>query len=237
MFGRRRRQRHELVDGAFLDEEPAGGDEIIGEDAALAEGPYDAADAPVDDRPRLDLGSLRLLVPEGAQLQVEVDRGGPVRAVHLVVPQGQITVTAYAAPRSGGQWAEVARELAGQLRSDGARIGLHAGEWGREISAVTPDAVLRFLGVDGPRWMLRGVAAGSQAQADALAEALRDVVRATVVVRGPDPLPVRSALPLQLPEPLAEQLEQAAPQAKQGARAQPVARIKQRGRRPGTARP
>jgi hypothetical protein len=58
-----------------------------------------------------------------------------------------------------------------------------------------------------------------------------------VVVRGPEPLPVRSALPLQLPEPLAEQLEQAAPQAKQGARAQPVARIKQRGRRPGTARP
>jgi len=237
VFGRRRRQRHELVDEAFLDEEPAGGDEIRGEGAALVEGPYDAADAPVDDRPRLDLGSLRLLVPEGAQLQVEVDRGGPVRAVHLVVPLGQITVTAYAAPRSGGLWAQVARELAGQLRSDGARIGLHAGEWGREISAVTPEAVLRFLGVDGPRWMLRGVAAGSQAQADALAEALRDVVRATVVVRGPDPLPVRSALPLQLPEPLAEQLEQAAPQAKQGARAQPVARIKQRGRRPGTARP
>jgi len=212
-------------------------DETRGQDAASAGGPYDAGDAPADARARLDLGSLRLPVPDGAQLQVEVDRGGPVRAVHLVVPQGQLTVTAYAAPRTRGLWAEVARELAGQLRSDGARIGLHAGEWGREVSAVTPDVVLRFLGVDGPRWMLRGVAAGSQAQADALAEALRDVVRATVVVRGPEPLPVRSALPLQLPGPLAEQLEQTVPQAKQGGRTQPVARFRSSGPRSGTARP
>ncbi len=231
MFGERHRQRHEPVDGTFLDEERAAGEEIRGEDAASAGGPYDAVAAPVDDRARLDLGSLRLPVPEGAQLQVEVDRGGPVRAVHLVVPQGQITVTAYAAPRSRGLWAEVARELAGQLRSDGARIGLHSGEWGREVSAVTPEVVLRFLGVDGPRWMLRGVAAGSQAQADALAEALRDVVRATVVVRGPEPLPVRSPLPLQLPEALAKQLEQIAPQAKQGAQAKRGGQPQQRGRR------
>lgn len=237
MFGHRRRQRHEPVDGPFPDGEPAGGDEIRGPGPALAGGPYDAADAPVDDCARLDLGSLRLPVPAGAQLQVEVDRGGPVRAVHLVVPQGQITVTAYAAPRSRGMWAEIARELAGQLRSGGARIGLHAGEWGREISAVTPDVMLRFLGVDGPRWMLRGVAAGSQAQADALAAALRDVVRTTVVVRGPEPLPVRSALPLQLPEPLAQQLEKTAPQAKRDAQTQPVARFRQRGGKPGTAAP
>lgn len=230
MLGRHRRQRQELV-GTFLDVESARGDEIRGKDGETAAGPYDAEDAPADGRARLDLGSLRLPVPEGAQLQVEVDRGGPIRAVHLLVPQGQVTVTAYAAPRSGGLWAEVARELAGQLRSDGAQIGLHAGEWGREISAVTPEVVLRFLGVDGPRWMLRGVAAGSQAQATVLAEVLRNVVRATVVVRGPDPLPVRSALPVQLPDSMAEQLEQAAPQAKQGARA------KQRGRRSGTARP
>jgi hypothetical protein len=57
--------------------------------------------------------------------------------------------------------------------------------------------------------MLRGVAAGSAEGAQARTELLRDVVRHTVVVRGEEPLPVRSPLPLQLPEALAEQLRQA----------------------------
>lgn len=208
MFGRRRREgRQDEPDPDAVEEvedrEPGAQDDA-------SAGPYDAADAPADGRPRLDLGSLRLPVPEGAQLQVEMDRSGPVRAVHLVVPQGQVTVTAFAAPRSAGLWTEVARELAAQLRSDGATVDLRAGEWGREVSAVTDQASLRFLGVDGPRWMLRGVAAGSEQQSEALVIVLRDVVRDTVVVRGAEPLPVRSALPLQLPEPLAEQLKQAA---------------------------
>ncbi len=216
MFGRRRRegQQDEPAPDTVEDHDPGAQD-----DDAPA-GPYDAAVAPADGRPRLDLGSLRLPVPQGAQLQVEMDRSGPVRAVHLIVPQGQVTVTAFAAPRSAGLWTEVARELAAQLRSDGAAVDLHAGEWGREVSAVTDQASLRFLGVDGPRWMLRGVAAGAEPQSEALVAVLRDVVRDTVVVRGAEPLPVRSALPLQLPEPLADQLKQAA--------AQPP---------PGTARP
>lgn len=172
-------------------------------------GPYDVTEAPDDDWARLDLGSLRLPVPEGAQLQVEVDRSGPVRAVHLMTGLGQVTITAFAAPRSGGLWREVATELVARLRADGASVGRAPGEWGEEIEAVTGQGVLRFLAVDGPRWMLRGVAAGSAEQAEARTELLRDVVRQTVVVRGPEPLPVRSPLPLQLPGPLAEQLKQA----------------------------
>ena len=222
MFGRRRRARQQ--DEPALDVVDDVDDQAPGAGGDAPAGPYDAEEVPADGRPRLDLGSLRLPVPAGAQVQVEMDRSGPVRAVHLVMPQGQVTVTAFAAPRSAGLWTEVARELAAQLRSDGATVDLHAGEWGREVSAVTEQASLRFLGVDGPRWMLRGVAAGSEVQREALVAVLRDVVRDTVVVRGAEPLPVRSALPLQLPEALAEQLTQAAAQAPQ----QPP---------PGTARP
>ena len=173
-------------------------------------GPYDVAEAPDDGRLRLDLGSLRLPVPQGAQLQVEVDKSGPVRAVHLMTELGQVTITAFAAPRSGGLWREVCRELVTRLRADGARVGRAAGEWGEEIEAVTAQGVLRFLAVDGPRWMLRGVAVGPAEHADARTALLRDVVREAVVVRGPEPLPVRSPLPLQLPGSLAEQLKQAA---------------------------
>lgn len=172
-------------------------------------GPYDVEEEPEDGWTRLDLGSLRLPIPEGAQLQVEVDRSGPLRALHLITGLGQFTVTAFAAPRSGGLWREVAPELVTKLRGEGAWVGLAAGEWGQEIEAVTNQDVLRFLGVDGPRWMLRGVASGPAEQAEARAVVLRDIVRQTVVVRGSDPLPVRSPLPLQLPGPLAEQLEQA----------------------------
>lgn len=177
--------------------------------SATAFGPYDVDTEPDDGWARLDLGSLRLPVPEGAQLQVEVDPAGPVRAVHLLTTLGQITLTAFAAPRSGGLWHEVVPELLAKLRADGAGVERTAGEWGDEVEAVTEHGVLRFLAVDGPRWMLRGVATGP---ADGVAERialLRDVVRQTVVVRGSEPLPVRSPLPLRLPGPLEDQLKQA----------------------------
>lgn len=174
-----------------------------------AEGPYDEPDAPQDDLNRLDLGSIRLPLPDGAQLQVEVDQSGPVRAVHLLIERGQLTVTAFAAPRSTRLWAEVRAEIAEQLRSDGARVTeLFDRPWGREIHAVTPQACLRFVGVDGPRWMLRGVAAGAAESHDDLVGQLYDVVRETVVVRGREPMPVRSPLPLVLPAAMAEQLKQ-----------------------------
>ncbi|MDQ2788615.1 MAG: DUF3710 domain-containing protein [Actinomycetota bacterium] len=179
---------------------------IVGGEPAF--GPYDAA-APNDGWIRLDLGSLRLPVPEGAQLQVEVDRSGPVRAVHLITGLGQFTITAFAAPRSGGLWREVVPELVTRLRADGGRVGRVPGEWGEEIEAVTEQGVLRFLAVDGPRWMLRGVAVGTTEHSDARIAVLRDLVRQTVVVRGSEALPVRSPLPLQLPGPLGDQLKQA----------------------------
>ncbi|HSZ28250.1 MAG TPA: DUF3710 domain-containing protein [Pseudonocardiaceae bacterium] len=178
-------------------------------DGGPASGPYDVDEAPDDGWIRLDLGSLRLPVPEGAQLQVEVDSSGPVRAVHLMTGLGRFTVTAYAAPRSGGLWREVAPELVSWLHANEARVGRVAGEWGEEIEAVTEQGVLRFLAVDGPRWMLRGVAVGTAEHVDARIALLRDVIRQTVVVRGLEPLPVRSPLPLQLPGPLGEQLKQA----------------------------
>jgi Protein of unknown function (DUF3710) len=178
-------------------------------ESIAALGPYDADNAPDDGWVRLDLGSLRLPVPEGAQLQVEVDRSGPVRAVHLITGLGQFTITAFAAPRSGGLWREVAPELVTRLRADGGHVGRAPGEWGEEIEAVTEQGVLRFLAVDGPRWMLRGVAVGAAEHSDARIALLRDLVRQTVVVRGSEPLPVRSPLPLELPAPLGEQLKQA----------------------------
>jgi hypothetical protein len=172
-------------------------------------GPFDEAEAPDDDFARLDLGSVLLPLPPQSQIQVEVDPQGPVRAVHVITPNGQYTIQAYAAPRSGDLWPDISRELAEQLHGDGARVRRENGEWGTELVAFVNDALLRFVGVDGPRWMLRAVAASSKESSAAAAEELRDIVRGSVVVRGDQPMPVRTPLPIELPDEIAQHIEQA----------------------------
>ena len=163
--------------------------------------------AEADGIPRIDLGSVRVPVPDGSQVQVEMDpEEGGVRAVHVVTEVGQITVSAYAAPKSGGLWREVSNELADQLRADGAKVNVGRGEWGMELSAIVGDVALRFVGVDGPRWMLRGVIAGPQSTASQAPEVLRAIVRRTVVDRGNSPMPVRTPLPITLPDAVAQHI-------------------------------
>jgi hypothetical protein len=223
MFGKRRQRgrhhRDERADGAsppqwaqllYADEADTG---EFGS-AAIQEtfGPYDDSEAPEDQLARLDLGSVRVPVPDNSQLQVEVEpSGGPVRAVHILTPIGRLTVSAFAAPRSSRLWPEICTELMRQLREDGARVYSEGGAWGSEVVASSPQVALRFIGVDGPRWLLRGVAAGPVDHAAELSEILRSVVRDTVVERGVEPLPVRTPLALRLPDAIAAHIEQDRP--------------------------
>ncbi|WP_033291579.1 DUF3710 domain-containing protein [Amycolatopsis jejuensis] len=173
----------------------------------MSDGPFDATVAEEDGIPRIDLGSVRVPVPDGSQVQVEMDpEEGGVRAVHVVTEVGQITVSAYAAPKSGGLWREVSTELGDQLRADGAKVNIGRGEWGMELSAIVGDVALRFVGVDGPRWMLRGVIAGPQSTAAQAPEVLRAIVRRTIVDRGASPMPVRTPLPITLPDAVAQHI-------------------------------
>ena len=169
------------------------------------QGPWDAEDAPRDGRLRLDLGSVQLPVPRGARLKAEPDPSGPLRAVHAMVPEGRLTVSAFAAPRTGGLWPELVEELAAQLQKEGATIRRDRGEWGRELVARNGTTVARVIGVEGPRWMLRGVGAEPVEHALKLHGLLREMLRGTVVVRSSDALPVRSLLPLDVPEDVPEE--------------------------------
>lgn len=204
-----RRGRHALPepgDPDYVEPELLDVDDDTGAGEWEPRGPYDVEDAPQDDGvPRMDLGSVRVPVPEGAQVQVEMDRQtGNLRAVHVVTPHGQATISAYAAPRTGRLWPEVSTELAEQLRADGGTVRGLTGEWGRELSVRLGDAALYFVGVDGPRWMLRGVMAGPPQVAEGAPDTLRDLVRQTIVVRGSGPMPVRNPLPITLPPAMAE---------------------------------
>ena len=198
---------------ADYDDEPDYDDDADADTEMPKSGPYDYDDVAellenvVDQR--LDLGSVILPVPPGGQLQVEMTPDGTPQAVHLATEHGRLTVAAYAAPKSAGQWRSVAADLAESLRKDGARVAVETGPWGRELLAITEGADLRFIGVDGPRWMVRLVAAGPQGAADdssPLVRAARAILSETVIRRGEDPMPVREPLAVVLPPELAEQL-------------------------------
>jgi hypothetical protein len=176
------------------------------------EGPFDIDDfddPSVAELARLDLGSVLIPMPEAGQLQVELTETGVPSAVWVVTPNGRFTIAAYAAPKTAGLWREVAGELAESLRNDSAKVSIKDGPWGREVVGVAT-GVVRFIGVDGYRWMIRCVVNGSHETMEALEQEARAALADTVVRRGDTPLPVRTPLTVQLPEPMAQQLREAA---------------------------
>ena len=186
------------------------------------EGPFDIDD--FDDpeeavTARLDLGSVLIPTPPGGQVQVEFNQTGVPSAIWVVTPNGRFTIAAYAAPKSPGLWREVAGELADALRNDNAAVSIEDGPWGREVVGTGAGAV-RFIGVDGYRWMIRCVANGGLETMPQLVAQAREALADTVVRRDATPLPVRTPLPVQLPEPLAAQLRAAAAQQAEQAQAQ-----------------
>ncbi|MEB4210846.1 DUF3710 domain-containing protein [Mycobacterium sp. 94-17] len=192
-------------------------DEVAGRDADDPapdefDGPFDIEDfddPAVAELARLDLGSVLIPMPEAGQLQVELTETGVPSAVWVVTPNGRFTIAAYAAPKTGGLWREVAGELAESLRNDEAQVSIKDGPWGREVVG-TATGVVRFIGVDGYRWMIRCVINGAQETMEALEREARAALADTVVRRGDTPLPVRTPLTVQLPEPMAQQLREAA---------------------------
>ena len=204
----------EVVEYVDYEEYPA---ESAGWDADAGEGPFDLEDFDTPEQAalaRLDLGSVLIPMPPGGQIQVEFNQTGVPTAIWVVTPNGRFTIAAYAAPKSPGLWREVAAELAEALRNDNAAVSIEDGPWGREVVGTGAGAV-RFIGVDGFRWMIRCVVNSVPQSMPALVAEARQALADTVVRRGDTPLPVRTPLPVQLPEELAAQLRAAATQQAQ----------------------
>jgi Protein of unknown function (DUF3710) len=179
------------------------------------DGPFDIGD--FDDPAqaevaRLNLGSVLIPAPETGQLQVELTEGGVPSAVWVITANGRFTIAAYAAPKTTGLWREVASELADAVRKDFGDVSIEMGPWGREVVGSGQNGIVRFIGIDGYRWMIRCVINGTQDTIDIVAAEARKALADTVVSRGDTPLPVRTPLPVQLPEAMAEQLRQVAAQ-------------------------
>jgi hypothetical protein len=219
---------------AWAEDEPVEDEPDEGADTPVivGEGPWDAAEPHPQDLDRIDFGSLRVPISPGFEVQVSLtpaEEEGMAHVVAIVVayPGGALEVSAFAAPKRDGIWDDVLREIREGLAEDGGEVEQVDGPFGAELRAIIPVEVpeearpelpeelrdaeyvmqpARFIGVDGPRWLLRGVIKGPAAEDAEQAQPLEDIFQGIVVDRGDQPMPPRDLLPLTLPQEAQEAL-------------------------------
>ena len=172
-----------------------------------AAGPFDVSEAnPV--RPYIDLGGVKVLPRDGLNLRLEVEEQTKrIVAVGLDYADSTLQVQPFAAPRNTGLWHEIREQIIDQIQKQGGTTRVVVGSFGPEILAEVPVAagqaggsrLARFIGVDGPRWFLRGVIAGEGTTNPEAAAKVEDLFRSIVVVRGTTPMPPRDLIPLHMP--------------------------------------
>ncbi|HEY1966803.1 MAG TPA: DUF3710 domain-containing protein [Pseudonocardia sp.] len=167
---------------------------------ASPSGPHDADDPSAPRWPDAqDFGSLLLRVPEGSEPRIIGQPGSASHALTLRLPAGQVSLSAVAAPSSSKLWPELADAIA-RAHSDEGAVLVQPGEWGPEVQAGSGNELSWFIGVDGVRWMLYGVATGPASRSAELAAALRELLRGCVVRRGLESQPARTPLRLRMPD-------------------------------------
>jgi Protein of unknown function (DUF3710) len=185
-------------------------------------GPWDGAGS-FPPRERMDFGSLLVPAYEGIRVEVEMAEGTGV-CVTVLRGDSALQLMAFAAPKTSGLWDEVRQEFAAEVAKSGGDSQEAQGPFGVELHARVhpagegtrhaPLEPIRFMGVDGPRWFLRGMIRGPAARRPELARPLEDLFAEVVVVRGDHPAPPGDLLEIRLPEDmrqaLAEQFEQQA---------------------------
>ena len=212
-----RRRRSEDADRDEFDndepEQPAGVSRAEG-------GPWDAEE-PFPALERVDLGSLQ--VPIGPEHEIQLVMAEQHGAwVTIRYRESEVQIQAFAASRRGALWDDVRTEIAAEVNTAGGRSQETEGSFGLELMAQVPAEpdqgaaepggmrLVRFVGVDGPRWFVRGLFTGPAADGGDEADLLEEVFRDVVVVRGEHPVPPREILELRLPPEARQALEEQA---------------------------
>ena len=212
-----RRRRSEDADRDEFDydepEQPAGNPRAEG-------GPWDAEE-PFPALERVDLGSLQ--VPIGPEHEIQLVMAEQHGAwVTIRYRESEVQIQAFAAARRGALWDDVRAEIAAEVTTAGGRSQETEGSFGIELMAQVPAEpgqgagepggmrLVRFVGVDGPRWFVRGLFSGPAADGGDQADLLEEVFRDVVVVRGEHPVPPREILELRLPPEARQALEEQA---------------------------
>jgi len=170
----------------------------------VSAGPFDSSEV-IEIKPLVDFGALQIPIRENVTLKLEVEEASS-RIVALTVDhQGSsLQLQAFSAPGSEGIWHEIRAALEQSIQAQNGKTEIVVGPLGPELNAQIPTRdggfrLAKFIGVDGPKWFLRGVISGL-ALADTLAMTyMIDIFRSVVVMRGTSPMPPKELLQLVAP--------------------------------------
>lgn len=168
-------------------------------------GPFDSESRNSDAL--IDCGALRIPVLADYQIQFTLERNREiVLGVVYIGNNSALQVQVFAAPKTEDIWDDVRADMMTSIAAQGGSSREAEGEYGKEIRAHMPvegsNAVnpVRYIGIDGPRWLLRVTLTGRAAVDDeAAVEILHAVLDDLVVVRGSAPYPPREILPMSIP--------------------------------------
>jgi hypothetical protein len=176
-----------------------------------ADGPWDISEkSPEGDPSYIDLGPLLVHARDEFSIQLPAEgENGQIASAVLVAEDSALELRAFAATRSGGLWDEVRDDLILEVARLNGTCEQVTGPFGDELLVQVPVELpdgeegfqpSRIVGVEGPRWLLRGTFLGeaglNPSDEGILMQAFRDVI----VVRGDEARIAREALLLTLPD-------------------------------------
>lgn len=174
-------------------------------DGEIQHGPWDVNDDNVPDySDYLDLGSFYLPFLQGISLRLKKHREtNHIMGVIATYGSSSVSIEAFAAPKSSGIWDDIRKEL---IESND-KITEIDGAFGKElllpVSVEGKTVQTRFVGVDGSRWMLRGIFSGQAAEQSMKNSdetlALNGWFSNIVVNRGDEPMAPRDLIPMHEP--------------------------------------
>lgn len=163
-------------------------------------GPFDVSEVGLLT-PYLDFGSIRIAPKAEMQIRADVDEANKrIVAITVEINKHRMQLQAFAATRSEGLWLSTIEALSKSVADQGGESAKRSGPLGIELFAQVPNPTRNsvFIGVDGPRWFLRGVITGDDLSGANYLEMI-SIFRQTVVNRGDVALPPGDLLPLKLP--------------------------------------
>jgi len=167
-------------------------------------GPFDSSEIELPNG-YLDFGAIRLMATPDIAIKLEVEEATG-RVVALTIERGGSTlqVSVFAASKHEGIWAEVLDQLTDSITTAGGAANTVTSQLGTTLDAeiVMPGEAsrkIRFLGVDGPRWFLRGSVTGTALTESSDAAEIEEIFRSLVIHRGDSPMPPKESLEIVVP--------------------------------------
>lgn len=170
-------------------------------------GPFDVSEIGLLT-PYLDFGAIRIAPKPGVMIRADIDDNTKrVVAITLEHEGHRIQLQAFAASKTDGIWQGALDSIEQAITAQGGKSERITGLLGPEIKASVPVEEngrktfreSRFVGVDGPRWFLRGLLTGPELYSQTRYMALIDLFRSVGVNRGEVPMPPGDLLPLTIP--------------------------------------